>query len=50
MIENDSVLMGEREAKALRLELMKERTVIIKNLDDPFDGFLFSRIFNLCEH
>lgn len=49
MIKDESGLMDEREAKEVRLELMKERTTVLEQVEDS-DNFLFSRVFNLCEH
>lgn len=48
MIENDSGLMNESEAKALRLDLMKERTSLMEGAEEV--EYLFSGVFNLCEH
>lgn len=47
MIKDESGLMDEREAKEVRLELMKERTTILEQVEDS-DNFLFSRVFNLA--
>lgn len=50
MIKDESGLMDEREAKEVRLELMKERTTVLEQVVEDSDNFLFSRVFNLCEH
>lgn len=50
MIENDSGLMNDQEAKRLRLKLMDERTTILDCAEEDDEGFLFARSFNLCEH
>lgn len=49
MIQTDPVLMDDREAKKLRLELMEERTIVMEDANSDQD-FMFSRVFNLCEH
>lgn len=50
MIKDESGLMDEREAKEVRLELMRERTTVLEQVVEDSDNFLFSRVFNLCEH
>ena len=50
MIENDSGLMNDQEAKRLRLKLMDERTQILDCAEEDDEIFLFARSFNLCEH
>ena len=50
MIEKEAPLMDLEEAKAVRLELMKERTRSTSGeyMDEEADPF--QRSFNLCEH
>lgn len=58
MIGSGAELIDDREAKKIRLELMKERTAILEFAeeydDDDDDEYtkrnLFARTFNLCEH
>ena len=50
MIEKHSPMMDLEQAKAVRLELMKERTRYV-NMDGVDDeDHPFERGFNLCEH
>ena len=50
MIEKQSSMMDTEKAKAVRLELMEERTryVDMNGVDD--EDHPFERSFNLCEH
>lgn len=58
MMGSGAELIDDREAKKIRLELMKERTAILEFAeeynDDDDDEYtkrnLFARSFNLCEH
>lgn len=58
VIGSGAELIDDREAKKIRLELMKERTAILEFAeeydDDDDDEYtkrnLFARTFNLCEH
>jgi hypothetical protein len=50
MIEKEAPLMDLEEAKAVRIELMKERTRNVNSEEIDDEGDPFERSFNLCEH